>query len=138
MSDIYSREGVGFERASQMVRLGSLSRNGVPFALHSDFTMAPARPLNAWIAANCVNAAGDVLCPNERTSLDEPMRAITINAAYVLGREHEIGSIAQGKKADFTVLEADPYETPVEDLRDIPIWGTIFEGTPFPLGKGRF
>ena len=139
LSDIYSREGVGFERASQMVRLGSLSRNGVPFALHSDFTMAPARPLqNAWIAANRINAAGDVLCPNERASLDEAMRAITINAAYVLGREHEIGSIAQGKKADFTVLEADPYETPVEDLRDIPIWGTIFEGTPFPLGKDRF
>lgn len=136
LSDIYSREGVGFERASQMVRLGSLSRNGVPFALHSDFTMAPARPLqNAWIAANRINAAGDVLCPNERATLDEALRAITINAAYVLGLEHEIGSVSIGKKADFTVLEADPYETPVEQLRDIPIWGTIFEGTPFPLGK---
>jgi predicted amidohydrolase YtcJ len=136
LSDIYSREGVGFERASQMVRLGSLSRNGVPFALHSDFTMAPARPLqNAWIAANRINAAGDVLCPNERATLDEAMRAITINAAYVLGLEHEIGSISIGKKADFTVLEADPYDTPVERLRDIPIWGTVFEGTPFPLGR---
>ncbi len=138
LSDIYAREGVGFERASQMVRLGSLSRNGVPFALHSDFTMAPARPLqNAWVAANRINAAGDVLCPNERATLDEAMRAITINAAYVMGLEHEIGSIAQGKKADFTVLEADPYETPVESLRDIPIWGTVFEGAPFPIARGR-
>jgi predicted amidohydrolase YtcJ len=137
LSDIYAREGVGFERASQMVRLGSLSRNGVTFALHSDYTMAPARPLqNAWIAANRINAAGDVMCPNERATLDEAMRAITINAAYVLGLEHEIGSIAQGKKADFTVLEADPYETPVELLKDIPIWGTVFEGKPFPLRKG--
>lgn len=135
LSDIYAREGLGFERASQMVRLGSLSRNGVTFALHSDFTMAPARPLqNAWIAANRINAAGDVMCPDERATLDEAMRAITINAAYALGRETEIGSIAQGKKADFTVLEADPYDTPVEALRDIPIWGTVFEGTPFPLG----
>ena len=46
-------------------------------------------------------------------------------------------AIAQGKKADFTVLEADPYETPVESLRDIPIWGTVFEGAPFPIARGR-
>ena len=139
LSDIYSREGVGYERASQMARLGSLARNNVPFALHSDFTMAPARPLqHAWIAVNRINAAGSVMCADERVTLDAAMRAITINAAYALGRENEIGSIAQGKKADFTVLEADPYETPVENLRDIPIWGTIFEGTPFPLGKPRY
>lgn len=136
LSDIYAREGVGFERASQMVRLGSLSRNRVPFALHSDYTMAPARPLqNAWIAVNRVNAAGDVMGANERVTVDEAMRAITINAAYVLGLEHEIGSISQDKKADFTVLEADPFEIPVEELRDIPIWGTIFEGRPFRLRK---
>lgn len=136
LSDIYARRGFGYERAGQMVRLGSLSRNGVPFALHSDFTMAPARPLqNAWIALNRLNAAGDVLCPAERVNIDEALRGITINAAYVLGREHEIGSICSGKKADFTVLEADPYETPAEALKDIPIWGTVFEGKPFPLGR---
>ena len=119
-----------------MVRLGSLVRNRVTFALHSDFTMAPARPLqNAWIAANRINATGDVLCPAERVSLDDALRAITINAAYVLGLEHEIGSICSGKKADFTVLEDDPYDVPVAKLRDIPIWGTVFEGQPFPIRK---
>jgi predicted amidohydrolase YtcJ len=49
--------------------------------------------------------------------------------------EHEIGSICSGKKADFTVLEADPYELPVTALRDIPIWGTVFEGKPFPIAR---
>ena len=136
MGDIYSRSGLGHERAAQMVRLGSLSRHRVPFALHSDFTMAPARPLqNAWIALNRINAAGDVLCPAERVSLDEALRAITLNAAYVLGLDHEIGSICSGKKADFTVLEADPYEVPPADLKDIPIWGTVFEGQPYPLAR---
>jgi predicted amidohydrolase YtcJ len=136
LSDIYSRHGVGHERASQMVRLESLARNGVTFALHSDFTMAPARPLqHAWIATNRINAAGDVLCPDERVSLDHALRAITINAAYVMGMENEIGSICSGKKADFTILEADPYEVPITELRDIPIWGTVFEGKPFPIRK---
>ena len=56
------------------------------------------------------------------------------DAAYVLGMEHEIGSIRAGKKADFTVLEADPFETPPEDLRDVPVRGTVFEGEPALLG----
>lgn len=136
LSDIYAKRGIGFERASQMVRLGSLVRNNVPFALHSDYTMAPARPLqNAWIAANRINAAGAVACPEERVSLDHALRAITINAAYVLGMENEIGSICSGKKADFAVLGADPYDLPVAALRDIPIWGTVFEGKPFPIAR---
>lgn len=136
LGEIYSREGVGYERASQMVRLGSLKRNEVLFALHSDFTMAPARPLqNAWIAVNRRNASGDVMCPGECVSVDDALRAITINAAYVLGLEREIGSLCSGKKADFTVLEQDPYTIPAIDLKDIPIWGTVFEGRPFRIRK---
>ena len=96
--------------------------------------MAPAQPLNsAWVAVNRISESGAVLAPDERLTLDQAMRAITIDAAYILGMEHEIGSIRAGKKADFTVLEADPYETAPEALRDIPIWGTVFEGQPAPL-----
>ena len=61
------------------------------------------------------------------------MRAITTNAALVLGLEEEIGSLRWGKRADFTVLEADPYDVGVQDLRKIPIWGTVFEGQKFPI-----
>lgn len=133
LADAYWRHSIGYERASQMSRLGALARHGVPLALHSDFTMAPALPLNsAWIAANRINEAGDVMAPEERLTLDQALRAITIDAAYMLGMENDIGSIRAGKKADFTVLAADPYETPVADLKDIPILGTVFEGTPFP------
>ena len=63
--------------------------------------------------------------------------SITIDAAYQLGRDGEIGSIEVGKKADFTVLEEDPFEVPVESLKDIPLWGTVFEGKLFPLSDGE-
>lgn len=91
-------------------------------------------PLNsAWVAVNRIAESGAVLCAEECTSVEAAMRAITIDAAYVLGMEDSIGSIRAGKKADFTVLAADPWEVPPQDLRDIAIWGTVFEGTPFPI-----
>ena len=134
LGDAYWKHSIGFERASQMARLGTLAREGVTTALHSDFTMAPARPLNsAWVAVNRLSETGEVLAPQERLTIDQAMRAITIDAAYVLGMEHEVGSIRAGKRADFTILGSDPYETPPQDLNDITIWGTVFEGRPAPL-----
>jgi len=133
--DAYSRVGMGADRASQIARLGSVARAGVPLALHSDFAMAPAQPLLlAQIAATRRTADGTTLCPQESLTLDQALRGITIEAAFVLGVENEMGSIASGKRADFTVLEEDPYEAGAEHLASIPILGTIFEGEPHRLG----
>ena len=74
---------------------------------------------------------GNLMGPEERLSLDKALRAITIDAAYVIGLENEIGSISAGKKADFAVLEQDPYAVDVSELRDIPVWGVVFEGKPY-------
>jgi predicted amidohydrolase YtcJ len=134
LGEAYWKHSIGFERASQMARLGTVAQHGIPIALHSDFIMAPAQPLNsAWVAVNRISESGTVLAPEERLTIDQAMRAITLDAAYILGMEHEVGSIRAGKKADFTVLEADPYETAPDELRNIPIWGTVFEGRPAPL-----
>ena len=137
LSEAFATSTLGYERASQISRVGSLERAGVRFAVHSDFPMAPAKPLNnAWVAANRLTESGAVMGAGERASLDAAIRAITTNAAHVLGLEEEIGSLRWGKRADFTVLEADPYEVGVEALRDIPIWGTVFEGEKFALRDG--
>ena len=134
LAEAFAQHTLGYERASQIARMGSLERAGVRFAVHSDFTMAPARPLNnAWVAANRISESGDVMCRDERASLDAAIKAITSNAAFVLGMEDEIGSLRWGKQADFTILGADPYDVGPEDLRDIPIWGTVFEGRKYPI-----
>ena len=72
--------------------------------------------------------------PEERISVDQALRAITIEAAYSWRKENELGWIAPGKIANFTVLEADPYAVRPETLKDVPIWGTVFEGRMFPIG----
>ena len=134
LSDMYSEKWLGADRGSQMVRLGSLERLGMPFAFHSDSPMAPLEPLTLVSAAvNRVTINGNLSGANERVSLNAGLRAITIDAAWVMGWEDEIGSIRAGKKADFTILEADPYEVGPKHLEDIKIWGTVFEGQPAPL-----
>jgi predicted amidohydrolase YtcJ len=134
LSDIYSDQWLGPDRGSQMVRLGSLERLGVPFAFHSDCPMGPLQPLVlAAAAANRVTINGNATGSLERVSLDAALRAITIDAAWVMGWEDEIGSIRAGKRADFTILEADPYKVGAKGLADIKIWGTVFEGEVAPV-----
>ena len=115
-----------------MARVGSCVRAGIRTAVHSDFTMAPASPLNnAWVASTRRNLDGDVVCPEETLTLDQALAAITIDAAYVLGMEEEIGSLRAGKSADFTVLDTDPYAVGVEGLKDIAVDATVFKGTAY-------
>ncbi|MBM4218217.1 MAG: amidohydrolase [Gammaproteobacteria bacterium] len=129
LADIYALRGLGGDRAAEMARIGAMIRNGIPTSLHSDFTMAPEAPLVlAWVAVNRVTSEGTLMAPEERISVTDALRAITIDAAFALRMEDEIGSIVAGKSADFTVLEQDPYEVAPMNLKDIPIWGTVYQG----------
>ena len=134
LGDKYAELGIGPERADQMIRLGSLVRNGVRVTLHSDLPMGPVRPLLAvWSVTTRKTATGTVRGPEEALTLHQALRAVTVDAAWSLRMDHEIGSIAAGKKADFTVLEEDPYAVSPDDVKDIPVWGTVFEGQVFPV-----
>jgi predicted amidohydrolase YtcJ len=130
----YSEFGVGPERAQAMVRLAPLEELGVSISLHSDLPMAPANPLYlAWAAVTRETLEGGSVKPALGLSVDRALRAITIDAAYSWRMEHEIGSIAKGKVANFTVLEENPYEVTPAALKDIKVWGTVFEGRVFPV-----
>jgi hypothetical protein len=139
LSDSYATDGIGYERADSMARIGSAVRAGITTALHSDYTMAPALPLHsAWIAANRINCEGRTVCEPECLTLDEALRAITIDAARILGREDEVGSIRAGKRADFAVLDRDPYEVGAPGLKDINILATVLDGRVYPIGESEF
>ena len=129
LGDAYAQTGLGPDRAAVMNRLGSLEAKGVPIGLHSDFNMAPINPLYlAWVACNRITIGGQVKAPAERLSLDKALRAITIDAARVIGMDHMVGSIASGKRADFVALDADPYELGAARLDQARVSGVVFEG----------
>ena len=135
-AQLHSDHGFGPDRSEATARLGSLVRAGATFALHSDFNLVvtPLSPLlAAWCAVNRVAADGEtVMAPGERISVDQALRAITIDAAHVLARDDRLGSIEAGKLADFTVLDDDPYEVDPMALRDITVHDTVLGGEPTP------
>ena len=129
---------VGSDRAYTAARLKSLVDAGVPTALHADTPVAPPRPLEeVWIAVNRFGLSGKVRGPEERVSVHQALRMVTIDAAFSLGVEDKLGSIAAGKFADFAVLERDPYTVPKEKIRDIRVWGTVVGGKVFPASEIR-
>ncbi len=133
-ADQFGANGLGKERADAMVRIGSVEKAGVSVSLHSDLPMGPAIPLYlAWCAVNRVTPSGRAARPDLGISVDEAMRAITINAAYSWKMEKDLGSIEPNKIANFTVLDEDPYVVAPMHLKDIKLWGTVFEGNKFPI-----
>jgi len=134
LSDLYSRLGVGATRSKDMVRLGDVHRAGISISLHSDMPMAPASPLLLMHAAvNRINFANKVAGPNQRISPETALRAVTYNAAYVLGMEHDYGTISSGKYANFTLLSDNPLTIDPLKIKEIKIRSTMVEGQHYPI-----
>jgi len=127
-------EGLGARRADAMVRANSVVAKNIPLSYHSDLPMGPSDPLYlAWCGVNRLTPSGRVAGPEQRISVDQALRAITIEAAYSWRKEDQIGSLAPGKIANLTVLDHDPYAIAPEKLKDAGVWGTMFEGRVFPV-----
>jgi predicted amidohydrolase YtcJ len=138
LADQYGKVGLGPERADEMVRLGDLSRAGISWSLHSDMPMAPADPLFLmWCAVNRRTTSGRVAAPEQRVSVEQALRGITIEAAYSLRLEDEVGTISPGKRANFTVLAENPLTADPMAVKDIAVWGTVMEGQVLPSGRAQ-
>lgn len=137
-ADMYAKFGLGPERADSMVRSASVLARKIPLSFHSDLPMGPSSPLNfMWCAVNRTTPSGRVAGADQCISVHDALRAVTIEAAYSWRKEDEIGSIAPGKIANFTLLTESPYDVDPLDLRNIGIIGTVFEGAWFPSPAGE-
>jgi predicted amidohydrolase YtcJ len=134
LSDIYADKWLGEDRARNMVPLGGAVKNGITVALHSDCPMAPLSPLTlAATAVNRVTINGNKNNQSQALSVHQAMRAITIDAAWIMNKEKEIGSLAAGKLADFVVLDKNPYTVKPSKLGQIKVLATVFEGKKYPI-----
>jgi len=136
LADQYSKVGLGPQRANEMVRMGDVERAGISYSFHSDMPMAPADPLFLmWCGVNRITTSGRVAGENQRVSREGALKAVTIEAAYSLKMENELGSIVSGKLANFTILDNNPVTCEPMKIRDIGVWGTMNEGRVLPVKR---
>jgi predicted amidohydrolase YtcJ len=134
LADNYRTNGLDPERADAMVRMADVEKAGISWSYHSDMPMAPGQPLLLmWSGVNRVTNDGNVRGPEQRVSRLGALEAVTIEAAYSLQMEKEVGSIEPGKLANFTVLAENPLTIDPLKIKDIPVWGTVHEGRVLPV-----
>jgi predicted amidohydrolase YtcJ len=134
--DQHYESTVGPERAHRMESCATALRTGVSFSLHTDAGVTPIGQLHSmWCAVNRVTPSGRVLGEHERISAHAALSAVTIDAAYQMHLDHQLGTIEVGKRADFTVLEEDPLEVEPIAIKDIGVWGTVVNGEPHAASR---
>ncbi|CAM4111760.1 N-substituted formamide deformylase [Comamonas aquatilis] len=120
---------LGPDRGTRISPVKSALNRGIPFTLHADTPVVPMDPmLMLWAAVNRVSTSGAVIGADQRVSVMEALRGITINAAHQNFEEKERGSIEVGKFADLVVLSADPVSVDSMKIKDIEVLETIVEG----------
>lgn len=67
---------------------------------------------------------------HEAMTLEQALRAFTLDAAYAAGQEKILGSLEPGKWADFIVLDQDPFAVDSANLWRADVLATYVAGEP--------
>lgn len=119
----------GAERGSRWMAAGSAVAAGLRISLHNDPPVTPEEPLrNISVAVTRTTPSGRVLAPDERLTVDQAIRAQTLDAAWQLFADDVVGSLEVGKYADLVVLSRDPRTVAPEEIADLAVRATLLAG----------
>jgi predicted amidohydrolase YtcJ len=126
--DVHTRN-LGAERANFLSPLKTAASKGIIATNHTDFPVTPINQLFLlWTSLARESRSGKVIGADERVSLYEGLKAITINGAYQYNEEKIKGSIEKGKLADLVIIAEDITKIPVGKIKDLEVLETIKEG----------
>lgn len=127
-ADFHAAETLGPERTARLNPARSAIDGGQSVTIHHD---APIHPVDQftliWAAVNRLSRSGQVWGPDERISVNEALKASTINAAFQFKEDDVKGSIEVGKLADLIILDMDPTQIDPALLKDVQVLETIKE-----------
>jgi predicted amidohydrolase YtcJ len=125
-------DALGPDRLPWVGRWRDLLNAGVPMIGGTDTPWTPASSMKALHeAVTRVGEFGATPAPwmlDQRITVEEALRLITIDAAYGTFDEEAKGSIAPGKYADLVILSDSPLDVAVADLPDIEVLATVVDG----------
>lgn len=117
----WAEEYIGPERIKTTYAFRSLLDSGATLAFGSDWFVAPATPLEGIYAAVTRRTLDgknpDGWVPEQKITVNEALKAYTINAAYASFEEDIKGTLEPGKLADFVVLDRD-----ITAIDPVEIW----------------
>lgn len=128
---------VGEERRDKAFPAASVIAQGGSFSLGTDWPVSgyvsEYRPLTGVEAAVTRQLDGRKDVPPlggeaAKLTVDQALRAQTINAAFGMGMSDQIGSLEVGKKADMVVLSENLYEIDPNDISEVEVLYTIMNG----------
>ena len=136
--DTEGRQFVSEDQFNRFWRYRGLADTGARLTFGSDFPSSGAgtlglSPLYNIEVGHTRQWVGEPDAPvqpreSERLDIATLIRGYTLNGAYQLHLEDEIGSIEVGKRADFAVLAQNPFEVDPYDIAGIRVLRTVLEG----------
>ena len=127
--DFHRDSVLGPRRAEFISPCASVVRRGMRFTSHHDAPVAnpdAMRVLSATVTRR--TRSGDILGPDECVPVDIALKAMTLWAAWQHHEDDRKGSLAVGKLADMTLLDADPMTVDPDKLAGIKVQATFKEG----------
>ena len=128
----WAEEVIGPERAKTTYAFRSLIDAGATVTFGSDWSVAPATPIEGIYAAvtrqtlDGANPGGWV--PEQIVTVEQSLHAYTTAAAYSSFEEDIKGMLKPGMLADFVLLDRDLTQIDPETIRDTEILRTVVGG----------
>ena len=127
---------LGDARMDSWYPMKSLDDLGVRCAFGTDFPASGAiatykmlDQIQYAMTRQFLSGKGEIWPPKkERISLEVALKAATLNGAYSIGLEDELGSIEVGKKADLIVLDQNLFDIDVVKIHETQVLLTIVDG----------
>lgn len=105
-------------------------RAGLTFG--SDWTVAPLSPILGIYAAvtrsTLDNKNPDGWYPEEKLTVEEALRAYTVNNAFAGFMENKTGKLLPGYYADIAILSHNLFEIPSEEIKNVRVMRTVVNG----------
>ncbi|MGE8022053.1 amidohydrolase [Peribacillus frigoritolerans] len=124
---------IGPEREKNVFLTKSLLNTGASLALGTDFPVSislnPMRQI--YTAITRVDSSGDpqnTWHPGQKLTLAEALQAYTYGSAHGCVREHELGTLEEGKLADLVVLDRNLFNIPESEVLETKVELTINDG----------
>jgi predicted amidohydrolase YtcJ len=133
----WMEERIGYERCKGAYAFKSLIDNGAILSFGSDwpgtsaalYHMHPKYLIYAAVARKTLMGTPEEgWFPEQRISVEEAIKAFTINNAYAAFEDDIRGSLEEGKLADITIFDKNMIEIPEEAILNTEVIYTIIDG----------